>query len=230
MIKDLPASDRPRERMWRLGPAALSDYELLAILLGTSGVKGKSVLEVAKDILSHHGSLRRVAEHSLSDWQQIKGLGKVKTATLAAAFELARRVTAERDTPLRFRSAKEVADYFRPSLGHLKKEVFKVLLLDAKSKLLSNHTIAMGNIHNLMFSPRDVFYPAINESAGIVIFLHNHPSGDPTPSDEDIEMTKRLVEGGRILGITVVDHIIIGEDRHISLLEEDREMFVGSKQ
>ncbi len=215
-FKELPLSERPRERLLKCGPQALSSIELLAILLG-SGTKGKSVLAVAQELLSHFGSLNQLQEASIDDLCLVKGLGPAKAVQLKAALSLAARAYRERippaeklDTPLKA--------YFwvRDLIAHEKKEIFGVILLDAKSAALRWEVISVGTLTQTLVHPREVFHPAIRYTAASLILVHNHPSGDPTPSLEDKRLTDHLLSASRTVGIPIIDHLIIGKEKFVS--------------
>jgi DNA repair protein RadC len=214
-----PENQRPRERLYFNGPTALADAELLAIQLG-SGRRGKDAVEVAREVLAAYGSLAQVAGCEVLELARLPGVGRVKAARLAAAFELTRRLRARTPgarTPLG--SPAEVYAAFGPLMEDLKREVFRVALLDAQNGLVRDVVISEGTLSASLVHPREVFKPAILESAASVILLHNHPSGDPTPSREDIRLTRQLVECARLLDLRVHDHVVIGRGRFISLAE-----------
>lgn len=217
-IKDWPDEDRPRERLFRFGPHSLSDAELIAIMLRTGdATSGKNALEIARAVLEKFGGLRSLAGRESQELCTIQGIGPVKAAQLAAAIELGRRLEAPDIERVSFTSSVDVARYFTPRLRDLKKEVFIVLLLDARNRLIRPVTISEGSLTASIVHPREVFKPAILESAAAVIFLHNHPSGDPAPSQDDLKITSQLVEAGRMIDIRVLDHIIIGHRNFVSL-------------
>jgi DNA repair protein RadC len=214
-----PESERPRERLYWNGATALADAELLAIQLG-SGRRGKDAVEVAREVLAAYGSLAQVAGCEVLELARLPGVGRVKAARLAAAFELTRRLRARTPgarTPLG--SPAEVYAAFGPLMEDLKREVFRVALLDAQNGLVRDIVISEGTLSASLVHPREVFKPAILESAASVILLHNHPSGDPTPSREDIRLTRQLVECARLLDLRLHDHVVIGRGRFVSLAE-----------
>jgi len=218
-IERWPEAERPRERLYWHGPEALADAELLAIQLG-SGTRGRSAVDVAREMLSAYGSLAEVAARDASELARVAGVGPAKAARLAAAFELTRRLRAR--TPgvrIVLSSPAEVYAAFAPLMEDLKREVFRVALLDAQNGLLRDRVISEGTLSASLVHPYLVFKPAILESAASVILLHNHPSGDPTPSREDIRLTRQLVECARLLELRVHDHLVIGHGRFISLAE-----------
>ncbi|HEY7519502.1 MAG TPA: DNA repair protein RadC [Methylomirabilota bacterium] len=214
-----PESERPRERLYLNGPTALADAELLAIQLG-SGRRGTDAVQVARELLAAYGSLADIAGCEVLELARQRGIGRAKAARLAAAFELTRRLRAR--TPgvrTALGSPAEVYAAFGPLMEDLKREVFRVALLDAQNGLLRDVIISEGTLSASLVHPREVFKPAILESAASVILLHNHPSGDPTPSREDIRLTRQLVECARLLDLRIHDHVVIGRGRFISLAE-----------
>ncbi len=211
LIREMPADDRPRERLWKHGPASLKSEELMAILLRT-GVKGKSAIQLAAEILRDHGqSLNAVARVQLVTLAKRKGVGQAKAIQLAAAFELARRIAVEEHHRLPINEPAQAAACVREEFRSADREVFRVLLLDTKNRLLGITQVSVGTVNASLVEPREVFKDAIAHSATSVILAHNHPSGDPTPSSEDVAVTKRLIKAGEIVGIPVHDHIIIGQ-------------------
>lgn len=214
-----PETDRPRERLYWNGPEALADVELLAIQLG-SGVRGKSAIEVAREMLAAYGSLADVAGREVAELTQLSGVGPAKAARLVAAFELTRRLRARiPGARVTLSGPAEVYAAYGPLMEDLKREVFRIALLDAQNGLLHDRVISQGTLSASLVHPRDVFKPAILESAASVILLHNHPSGDPTPSREDVRLTRQLVECARLLDLRIHDHLVIGRGRFVSLAE-----------
>jgi DNA repair protein RadC len=222
-IKDMPEDTRPRERLERWGPGTLSNQELLAILLRTgSRADGKqyTAIDLATHMLKHFGSLKGVAQAECVELQQIGGIGPAKACQVMAAFELSKRVAFfSGDTRPIIRQPTDVFEYFSAQMSLLTREEFCVVVLDTKNRLLKHEYVSKGTLNASIVHPRDVFRVAVIHSAAAVILLHNHPSGDPTPSQEDLDMTKRLVEAGAIMGIGVLDHIIIAGAKYISLKE-----------
>jgi DNA repair protein RadC len=214
-----PESERPRERLYFNGPTALADAELLALQLG-SGRRGKDAVEVARELLAAYGSLAEIAGRDAAELAGQRGVGRAKAARLAAAFELTRRLRA-RTPGARTALGSPAAVYaaFGPLMEDLRREVFRVALLDAQNGLVRDVVVSEGTLSASLVHPREVFKPAILESAASVILLHNHPSGDPTPSREDIRLTRQLVECARLLDLRVHDHVVIGRGRFISLAE-----------
>ena len=218
-IQGLPSAERPRERLYWNGPEALADAELLALQLG-SGTPGRSAADVAREMLATYGSLAEVAAREAVELARVTGVGPAKAARRAAAFELGRRLRAR--TPgvrVVLSAPADVYAAFGPLMEDLPREVFRVALLDAQNGLLRDRVISQGTLSASLVHPREVFKPAILESAASVILLHNHPSGDPTPSREDVRLTRQLVECARLLELRVHDHVVIGRGRYVSLAE-----------
>ncbi|MBI3947083.1 MAG: DNA repair protein RadC [Armatimonadetes bacterium] len=219
LIRDLPADERPRERLIRYGPEALSAAELIAILLRT-GAAGIGALDLGRQLVSRFGSLRGVAQASVEALAQVKGLGPAKAAQLKAAFELGKRNAVFVDAPRpQIGSPQDVARLLMPELAGELREQLRALFLDTRNQVLRARTISIGGLDASIIHPREVFKEAIAQSAAAVIVAHNHPSGDPSPSPEDIAVTRRLVEAGRIIGIELLDHVVIGDGRFVSLKE-----------
>lgn len=219
-IGQWPATERPRERLLAKGPEVLSDAQLLAILLRT-GRRDSSAVQVAMELLRHVGSLAALAHSGIDELCKISGIGPAKVAQLKAAFELGKRAMAiPISTGTKISSSADVFRYFHPLLRDLKHEIFKVILLDAKNTVIKESTVSEGSLTLSIVHPREVFALAVRESAAGVIFLHNHPSGDPAPSPEDRRLTDRLVQAGEVLGIRVLDHMIVGDGRYTSFADE----------
>jgi DNA repair protein RadC len=220
-IRDLPLSERPRERLQKFGAEALSAQEILAVLLGR-GVAGESVMVTVQRLLSQFGSLKGIADASVEELSQVKGIGLAKAAQIKAAFELSSRLGgyAEAGDKLIVKTPEDVASLVRGRLRGKKKEHFMALLLDSRNQLIKMAEISIGSLDASLVHPREVYKEAISASAASVIFVHNHPSGDPTASEDDIKLTKRLAEVGEIVGIDVLDHIIIGDKDYFSLKRE----------
>jgi DNA repair protein RadC len=218
-VKDWPVQERPRERLLRHGAENLSDAQLLAILLRT-GSGGEGVLALAVSLLDRFGTLRDLAGAPLSDLRRVKGLGTAKIAQLKAAFELGKRFMGESSeaNPM-LSSSHAVFLYFAPRFKNVKKEIFFGVLLDTKNRLIKDVRISEGTLTNSVIHPREAFVEAVRESAASVVFVHNHPSGDPEPSRDDLAVTERLRASGDMLGIKVLDHRIIGDGRCVSLKE-----------
>jgi DNA repair protein RadC len=220
-IHDLPLAERPRERLQRFGAEALSAQEILAVLLGR-GVSGESVMVTAQRLLSRFGSLKGIAEASVEELSGIKGIGLAKAAQIKAAFELSSRLGGYAESQGRpvLETPEAVAGLVKGRLWGKKKEHFLALLLDTRNQLIKLAEISVGSLDASIVHPREVYKEAIAASAASVIFVHNHPSGDPTASEDDIKLTRGLVEAGAILGIEVLDHIIIGDKKYLSLKRE----------
>lgn len=219
-IQHWPASERPRERLYYNGVEALADAELLALQLG-SGRVGHNAVDVARQMLAAYGSLAGVAAREAAELARLPGVGRAKAARLVSAFELTRRLRARTPgarTPLG--SPAEVHAAFAPLMEDLSREVFRVALLDAQNGLLRDVIVSEGTLSASLVHPREVFRPAILEPAASLILLHNHPSGDPTPSREDLKLTRQLVECARLLDLRINDHVVIGRGRYVSLAEK----------
>jgi DNA repair protein RadC len=218
-IREWPVEDRPRERLYHKGAEALADAELLAIQLGT-GVPGKSALDVARGMLAQHGSLSGLSALGVAELAGLPGVGRVRAVRLSAAFEITRRLRSRNGTSRTVLSSPEqVFARYGPLMEDLKKEVFRVALLDAQNGLLRDVLISEGTLSASLVHPREVFKPAILESAASLILVHNHPSGDPTPSREDLRLTRQLVECSKLLELRIHDHVIIGRERFVSLAQ-----------
>lgn len=218
-ISDWPAGERPRERLYAQGAEALADAELLALQLGT-GTRGQTAVDLARDLLARYGSLTGLAGRHVAELAAIRGVGRAKAVRLAAAFELTRRLRSRgSDGKVALGSPEQVFAHFGPLMEDLKKEVFRVVLLDAQNGLLRDVVVSEGTLSASLVHPREVFKPAILESAAALILVHNHPSGDPNPSREDIRLTRQLVECGKLLDLKVHDHVIIGHGRFVSLAQ-----------
>ena len=218
-IREWPLEERPRERLYHKGAEALADAELLAIQLGTGG-RGRSAVDVARDLLVQYGSLSDLAARGVAEIAAVAGVGRAKAVRLAAAFELTRRLRSRTArAPVVLASPAQVYARYGPLMEDLRKEVFRVALLDAQNGLLKDVTISEGTLSASLVHPREVFKPAIVESAASIILLHNHPSGDPTPSREDLRLTRQLVECATLLDLRIHDHVVIGHSRFASLAE-----------
>jgi len=215
-----PKNERPRERLHQNGPQHLTEAELLGILLG-KGTRKKTAVDLARELLDRYESLQKLFSRSPSELMTVKGIGSAKAAILAAAFELVRRIQSRKDAdrPL-FKRSSDVAGHYLPLMRDLRKEVFKVLLLNRANRFIKEVFISEGTLDASIVHPRDVFREALLEPAAGIILIHNHPSGNPSPSDEDLRITKQLVEAGRLLGIKVYDHIILAGESYRSLADE----------
>ncbi|MEW6600721.1 MAG: DNA repair protein RadC [Nitrospirota bacterium] len=222
-IKEWPEDERPRERLLKWGADGLSTAELIAIILKTGG-KDKSAIDLAREVMMRFSGLSDIEAASAAEFTDIKGIGRAKVAQLKAAFELGRRMLqadgGEDRSSLMFRNSRDVYEYFRPRFYGLKKERFLCALLDAKNRVFRETVVSEGTLTSSLVHPREVFRYAIKEAAASVIFVHNHPSGDPNPSRDDIDITKRLVETGKVIGINVIDHVIVSDGTYLSLMEK----------
>ncbi len=220
-IKDWPAAERPREKLLTSGPEPLSDAELLALVLRNGdAASGSSAVDQARQLLGRFGSLRGLARAGTRELCETRGVGPAKAAELQAVFELARRFAGNTLAPgVRYSSSEEVFRHYHERLRDRRKEVFLALLLDSKNRVLREVQISEGSLTASIVHPREVFAPVVRESAAAVLFIHNHPSGDPTPSREDLEITTRRQEVGTLMGVRVLDHIIIGSGRYVSFVD-----------
>ncbi len=221
-IKELPEDERPREKMLAKGCQSLSNAELLAILLRT-GTKQDSAVRIAEKLLKKYGEIGLGALGNMSpqEMSKVKGIGPVKAVTVAAAIELGKRLNSQAviERPV-IHSPQDAANLMMARLRYEAREHFIILLLSTKNHVLATPVISVGSLNASIVHPREVFREAINYSAAAVILVHNHPSGDPAPSQEDIAITKKLVEAGRLLDISVLDHVIIGDSKYVSLKEK----------
>ncbi len=220
-VKELPLDDRPREKLILRGVQSLSNAELIAILLRT-GTKGQSVIEVAQNLIKKYNDLNFLASQTHDALQNFHGIGKDKAATLIAAFELSRRVDSEKKWLLakKITSPKDVAEIFIPLLRDELKEQFIVVCLSSSNRIIKFQKISEGSLNSSVVHPREVFKVAIENSSANIILIHNHPSGNPEPSNEDISITRKLSEAGKLLEIQVFDHIILAGDSYSSLVEK----------
>ena len=220
-VKELPLDDRPREKLLLRGAQSLSDAELVAILLRT-GRKGKSVIEIARELISSEGNLAMLATKTVDSLQKISGIGKDKAATIAAAFELSRRILSQPKwfSNKKITSPQNVAEIFIPILRDDSKEKFIVVCLNSANKIIKHETISVGNLNSSVVHPREIFKVAIDNSSASIILIHNHPSGNPEPSNEDIRITKKIVETGKIMDIPVFDHLIVAGETYTSFIEK----------
>lgn len=235
-IKELPESDRPRERLWAQGPEVLSNAELLAIVLGTGhAATARSALTLAHDLLrwargraagggDQHG-LRYLAGARPDELCQLPGVGPAKAVRIVAAVELGRRLAAAGPRPTRVHRASDVAALLHDEMRYHRREHLRVVLLSTRRDVIAVDTVSIGGLDGTVVHPREVFRTAIQRSASALILVHNHPSGDPTPSPDDLEVTRRLIEAGRIVGIDVLDHVILGDRRYVSLREMNETWF-----
>lgn len=219
-IREIPPSDRPREKMAACGAQALTDAELLAVLLRT-GTQEKSALAIAGEMTAEGGLYNRLAGITrLSELMHIKGLGQAKAAAVLAALEIGRRIASARPlTRVHIASPQQGADYLMPRLRYATKEQFVAVMLNSKNKVIATEVISEGTLTGSLVHAREVFTPALLHHAAAVIVAHNHPSGDPQPSDEDRQVTRMLAEAGKTLGIPLLDHLIIGDGAYYSFQE-----------
>jgi DNA repair protein RadC len=219
-IKYWPENERPRERLLAQGPGAMSDAQLIAIVLRTGG-GGRSALDIAMELLDTFGSMKNLEKASLSEVCTLKGMGPAKAAQLKAALELGRRLFKEPASKgPAFSTGQDVYSHYHPLFRNLDKEVFHCAMLDVKNRLIRDSRVSEGTLTSSLVHPREAFREAIRESAAAVIFVHNHPSGDPSPSREDIVLTERLETAGDTVGIRVLDHVIVGDGGYSSMLEK----------
>jgi DNA repair protein RadC len=225
-IKNWPQGERPREKLIQYGCANLSDAELLALVLGSGDpASSLSAVDLGRELLLEFKALRCLADASCAELQRVKGVGPAKATSLKAALELARRVNFKELRPIesttRFTSAAQIFEHLNLDyeFRNVRKEHFMALLLDGKNRIMKRVQISEGSLNQSIVHPREVFNVAVRESAAAIILLHNHPTGDPAPSPEDLEVTRRLGEAGELMGIKVLDHIIIGEETFYSFAE-----------
>ncbi len=208
-VHDLPRAERPRERLKSLGADALSSSELLSVIIGR-GIPGKSVMTIAHELLSRFGSIERMSEATIEELSAVRGVGPAKAAQLKAAFALGKRQELKDDLgEYSIRDPEGLVRVIRRSIQDKAKEHFKLVLLNTRNKIIALSTISIGTLNASLVHPREVFKSAIAHSASSIILVHNHPSDDPEPSDDDLALTRRLADGGRLMGIEVLDHIII---------------------
>jgi len=227
-VKDWPDEERPRERLVKYGVEYLTDAELLGIIL-VKGYQGKTSVEAAKDLLSETKSLRKLDSLSYPEMSSVKGIGLAKFAQIKAALEIGKRLLRETNLPKKkIHNALDLVNYYGPCMRDLKKEKFKVILLDVKNKIIRDIDISEGSLTESIVHPREVLKEVIKESAASVIFLHNHPSGESNPSKNDLDITERLASACELVGVKVLDHIILGEDNYFSFAQEGLLKKVGT--
>jgi DNA repair protein RadC len=229
-IKDMPDSSRPRERFLKYGKEALSDAELFAIILrtGTRGkldenkklMSGENVIDMSNRLIKEY-SLEKLFDCSLKELQQIKGIGPSKAMQILAMSELGKRYSQSKNPVKKISSAKDVFDYFHEKFKDEKQEHFYVLILNSQNHIIKEEFISKGVLDAAIIHPREVFKPAIKHSASKIILIHNHPSGNPKPSPEDLEVTKQLIEAGKLIDIKILDHVIIGNGEWWSWVEDE---------
>lgn len=219
-ILDLPENERPTERLLRYGTEALSNSELLAVILRT-GSKKENVIDLCTRIIQYKGGINGIFDFHIEDITNLNGIGPVKGAQLLAVIELSKRFkTYKSGDEYKISTPKEAADYVMENMRSMKQECLKVLMLNTKNIVMYQKDVSLGSINSSIVHPREVFSEAIKKNCASIIICHNHPSGDPTPSNEDIDVTRRLKDCGKLLGIELIDHIIIGNGRYISLKEK----------
>jgi len=222
MIKDWPESERPREKLFKHGEHTLSNAELLAILFG-NGSRGRSALDLGRDMITSFKTFRNMSHTDISGLREFSGMADAKIARLRAVFEIARRFMSEKSYSRRtVNSPKEAAALFMPRLRDLKKEIFKILLLDSKNNIIDTFEIEEGTVDRAAPQVREIAVKALQNFAVSIIAVHNHPSGDPEPSEEDISFTEELKKAGDVLQLNVLDHIIIGDNRFYSFADKGR--------
>jgi DNA repair protein RadC len=221
-MKDVATHDRPREKLERLGVAALGDNELLALVLG-SGSRRNGVLDLANRLIAHAGGLHGLARAEALDLRRVAGVGRARASQVLAAVELGRRtlVPPKGDRP-RLRTPRDVAEHLLPQYGSQRVEQFGIVMLDTKHRLIRVKLLSVGSLDTTVVHPREVFREAAAASAAAIVLFHNHPSGDPTPSGDDLVLTSRMVSAGIVMGIDVVDHVILADQRYYSLVESGR--------
>lgn len=218
-IKDLPLEERPREKLLKYGADRVSNTELLAIILRT-GTRTRSALTLAEHILARVNELRELPLLTVEELMEIKGVGAAKGIQVKAALELGSRIASSyRQDSLAITSPQDVADMLMEQMRYYQKEYFKIILLNTKNQIIATEIVSIGSLNSSLVHPREIFNIAVKRGCASIILAHNHPSGDPTPSKEDMEVTVRLVDSGEILGIKVLDHLIIGEGRYYSFKE-----------
>jgi len=220
-IKDWPEDERPREKLIKQGTDKLSDTELLAVIIRTGEWHEQdSAVDLARKLIMRFGSLRNLDSASISELSQIKGIGILKAAEIKAALEIGKRLIKQKaEYKKKIETSEDIVNYYAPYLRDLKKEVFKVMLLDGRNKLINDLTISEGGLNSSTVDPKVVLKEAVKESASALIFVHNHPSGESEPTEEDIKITNRLIQSCELVGLRVLDHIIIGNDNYTSFLE-----------
>lgn len=219
-VMDLPVMERPRERLLRFGPECLSNSDLLAIILRT-GTKNENIMSLCSRLLKESGGLNGLINMTVSEYREISGIGAAKAASLIALMELCKRIKSYKSgNDYKIVSPKDAADLLMEEMRYLKKEYLRVILLNTKNVVMTIKDVSVGSLNSSIVHPREVFTYAVKDSSSSIIICHNHPSGDPSPSEEDINITRRLSECGRILGIELLDHIIIGDGTFISLKEK----------
>ncbi len=221
-IKHWPEDERPRERLIKFGPAHLSDAQLVGIVIGSGDPRSrKNAVDLGRDLLNHFGGFFYVDLASISEISGVRGFGTAKAAQVKAALEMGKRLVSQKPgNQLKMNTSRAFYDHYAPFMRNLRKEVVKVVLLNPKLRVIKDLTVSEGSVNASIVHPREVMIPAIKESASSIVLLHNHPSGDPTPSASDIEITHRVSKTGEIIGIKLIDHIIIGQEGYYSFADE----------
>lgn len=219
-IREWSADDRPREKLFKHGEAALTTTELLAILIRT-GTRGTSAIDLSRQILTRFGTLRNMSHTDARVWREFKGLGIAKTAQIKAAIELGRRFREEelKEARPQIKSSRDVVNILMPQLRDLKKEVFKVVFLNSQNRIIAIEDLAYGTVNHASPIIREIFHRALEHFAVAIICAHNHPSGEVKPSTEDRQFTQKLIDSGQILGVKVLDHVIVGGDQYYSFMD-----------
>jgi DNA repair protein RadC len=218
-IVNWPEDERPREKLLKFGADKLSDTELLAILLRV-GSSGKSAIDLARELVNEFGTFRNIDSKSFAGLKR-KGLGIAKIAQIKAAIEIGKRFLKEKSlSKIKINTSKDIVDYFIPYLRDMKKEVFKAVLLDGKNKIIKDVTISEGTLTKSIVHPREIIKESVTEGAAALVLLHNHPSGEPEPSQDDIEITNRIISACKLMGIRILDHVIIGDNNYFSFFNE----------
>ena len=221
-IKELPISERPREKLEQFGAESLSNDELIAIIIRT-GSRTDSAIELSKKVLSlDNRGLGYLRDTTLEELMKVKGIGKCKGSQILAAIEIGKRLSyGQALEKVKITDPSTIANLYMDEMRYLQKEHFKIALLDTKNQIIATEEISVGTLNASIVHPRDVFKVAIKRNANSIILIHNHPSGDPIPSSEDINITNRLIDAGKLIGIRVLDHIIIGDNKYISFKEKN---------
>lgn len=219
MLKDMQTCEMPRERLLKYGPEALSLAELLAIII-RCGTRDENVLDLSRRILSEF-NIKQLQGITPGQIKKFKGIKNAKAAQIIAIFEIAKRISEDKEPfKLKFGNSKDVSDYLMPKMKDLKKEHLIGLYLDTRNQLIKEETISIGTLNSSLIHPREIFRSAVTEACASIILVHNHPSGDPAPSKDDISVTKKIVKASEVMGIELTDHIIIGNDKYVSFKED----------
>lgn len=221
-IKDMPLNERPREKLYKYGAKSLSNAELIAVIIRT-GSRNDTAIELAQRLISiDKRGIGFLSDASFEELTSVKGIGKCKAAQIISAIELGKRIAAQGgEDKIKVTSPLDISGLIMEEMRYLKREHFRIAILDTKNHIITIEEISIGNLNSSIVHPREVFNVAIKRTANSIILIHNHPSGDPTPSREDINITNRLIEAGNIIGIKVLDHIIIGDNKYLSFRERN---------